>query len=260
MRLSRRVALDGAQLDEVDSRIVIQAVECGQGKDTISLTQLPGGGSRVTSRGRESVDITIRFSIHARRDAMAERHEVFEKIVLWANRGGWLTTSERPLRRIRVFLAQAPAAGDMWQWTNIYALTFRSCGNPYWQELYPSELQTPMSGSITKALGVPGNAAGPIEFSFRNTGGGTVDSFDITAGGYSIHLRGLGLASGQTLTLDHADDGERYVQRIRIGSRSVLGCRTADSHDELMAEPGSVQVTASGGNGVLTISAGGRYL
>ena len=64
MRLKRRVALDFRELDELDPRILIQGVEPGAGKDTIGTVSLWGGtGSRVTGRHRDSLDVTVKFSL-----------------------------------------------------------------------------------------------------------------------------------------------------------------------------------------------------
>ena len=47
--------------------------------------------------------------------------------------------------------------------------------------------------------------------------------------------------------------------RIRIGNRSVLGCRTGS--DDLFVNPGSNGVSLSAdGSGVLTFRCAGRYL
>ena len=65
MILSKRVALDGVQLDSVDSRILIQRVETAAGKETIDAASLWGGsGSRVTGIHRDSLDVVVSFSIN----------------------------------------------------------------------------------------------------------------------------------------------------------------------------------------------------
>ena len=64
MQLRHRVALDGVQLDSVDSRIMIQRIETGDGKENISAVSLMGGsGSRVTNIHRDSIEITVKFCI-----------------------------------------------------------------------------------------------------------------------------------------------------------------------------------------------------
>ena len=108
-------------------------------------------------------------------------------------------------------------------------------------------------------IGVEGSAQTVVEAEFRNTSGGTIDSVHLAAGGSWLDLDDLGLGNGETLVIDHEDTGSRCVLRIRIGNRSVLGCRTGS--DDLFVNPGSNGVSLSAdGSGVLTFRCAGRYL
>ena len=49
MQLKHRATLDGVQLDEIDSRILIQKIETGDGKENISAVSLAGGSGRSSS-------------------------------------------------------------------------------------------------------------------------------------------------------------------------------------------------------------------
>ena len=110
MILRRRVALDGIELDSVDSRILIQGIEPAAGKDQITAVILWGGtGSRVTAEHRDSLDIVVRFTINEKSYRPAERGEVLEKVCAWAAAGGWMTVNYKPDRRIRVICAQMPS-------------------------------------------------------------------------------------------------------------------------------------------------------
>ena len=74
MQLRHRVALDGRQLDEIDWRIMIQKIETADGKENISAVSLMGGsGSRVTSEHRDSLDVTVKFTLRLRKTEMAEQ-------------------------------------------------------------------------------------------------------------------------------------------------------------------------------------------
>ena len=114
MQLMHRVALDGVELDSVDSRIMISKIETGDGKDNVQTVSLWGDstGSRVTNVHRDSLDITVKFRIRLKKRNMAEREEVIEKVNAWAFSGGWLTTNYKDNRRIRVFRQQAATPGD----------------------------------------------------------------------------------------------------------------------------------------------------
>ena len=99
MRLMRRAALNGVQLDEIDNRILIQKIEPASGKDqfnAVSLWDRPG--NRVNKKHRDYVDVTVTFSMDIKKNAFTERSEVFEKVMSWAMGGGWLTLSQKPER------------------------------------------------------------------------------------------------------------------------------------------------------------------
>ena len=259
MILKRRAALDGVQLDSIDSRILIQKIEPAAGKESIDAASLWGGsGSRVTGMHRDSLDVVVSFTINEKSYRPQERAEVLEKVNTWAAAGGWLTVSYKPGRRIRVIAAQLPGEGDMMQ-RNQYSITFRAYGVPYWQEESPVKTRiNGASGGLN--FGVNGNQQTVMEASFKNTGSGTINTLEIHAGGSSISFTGLGLASGETFRLDHTDDGKRSLLRCRIGSRSVLSKRTAGSSNDLFVDPGVQAVSyTAGGTGIMELSCAGRF-
>jgi hypothetical protein len=265
MQLKHRVALDGVQLDEIDDRIMIQKIETGDGKENISTVSLAGdSGSRVTGIHRDSIDITVRFCLKLRKTEMADREAILEAVNAWAFGGGWLETNYKENRRIRVFRAQAAGAGDPWEWTKVYAIVFRACGVPYWQEKDPQTVMRLNTRSEIMTLGVNGSAKSAVEATFQNTSGSTVNTFSLSTGESQMAFTGLGLANGESLIIDHEDTGERCLLRLRIKNgnsyRSVLNKRTPESSDDLTVSPGvhQIQMTA-GGNGKITVSASGRF-
>lgn len=266
MRLTRRVALDYRELDELDPRILIQGVEPGAGKDTIGTVSLWGGtGSRVTGRHRDSLDVTVKFSLDIKRDRYWERSEVFERIMTWASGGGWLTLSQKPGRRLRVVAAQLPSEGDPLEWTNRFSITFRAYGVPYWQDTQVTRTGSTGSASESLTLEVGGNTDTAAEAAITNTSGSTINALTLTAGGSTMAFSSLGLADGETLHIDHDDDGRRCVLRIRIESsggtfRSAMDKRTPQSSDDLSVLPGENAVTLSAGGAVtLRVWCHGRY-
>lgn len=263
--LRHRVQLDGVQLDEVDDRIMIQRIETGGIKENVNTVSLGGdSGSRVTGMHRDSIDITVKFTIRARKTEMAEREAVLEKANAWAYAEGWLTTNYKENRRIRVFRAKAAEAGDPWEWTKVYSIVFRSCGVPYWQETSPQAVMRTNTASENLTIGVNGSEKTAMEASFLNTSGGTIQTFGLDTGESMMTFSRLNLANGETLIIDHEDDGRSAVLRLRIkgasGYRSILDRRDPESSDELWVSPGvhQVQMTAAGA-GKITISASGRF-
>lgn len=262
MRLSHRVALNGIELDSIDNRILIQGIEEGTGKEQISAVSLFGGvGQRITNRHRDTLEVAVRFSIRQKKNDMQARSDIFEKVNAWAAPGGWLTVNYKAGRRLRVVCAQFPEAKDQWDWTATYTITFRAYTVPYWQQAGANRL-TATGSSITRQMGVGGSADTVLDIAFHNTSGATCDTFKVQAGASMMELRGLGLANGETLHIDHTDDG---VLRIRIqnGStyRSALDKRTTASSDDLWVSPSSVAVIMTAQRtGTLTMSCAGRFV
>lgn len=266
MQLRHRVALDGAQLDEVDSRIMIQKIETGAGKENIGTVGLmAGSGSRVTNVHRDSIDITVKFCIKLKKRNMQEREEVLEKANAWAFAGGWLTTNYKEGRRIKVFRAQAAEAGDPWDWTKVYAIVFRACGVPYWQQDQAETVMRANTNSENFQFGQAGSDASVLDVSFQNTSGSTINTFSVTTDEAEMSFSSLALANGETLVIDHEDTGKRCNLRIRIKStagvyRSAMSKRATGSSDELTITPGTHRIRMNaGGVGKLTLSSCGRF-
>ena len=263
MQLRHRVALNDVQLDELDERILVLGVNDGAGRETLNAVSRFGGiGQRITTRHRDTLDITVSFGLRIKAWDMAARSELFEKVVAWAQDGGWLTVNYKPKRRIYVACAQLPAPGDLAEWTSGFSIVFRAYGVPYWQTDNPVQINLNSTRAATRSMEIPGTAPTVLDVSFRNLSGMEIASFSIQAAGKKFILENLGLQAEETLMIDHTAEG---LVRIRIQSatgswRSVLGRRTAASSDDLTVKPGSVQwsVTAQRA-GRLTVSCYGRY-
>ena len=266
MQLKHRVALDGVELDSIDYRIMIQKIEVADGKENISTVSLFGGsGSRVTNIHRDCLDITVKFTIRLRKTEMAAREEILEKVNAWAFAGGWLTTNYKENRKIKVFRAQAAGAGDPWNWTKEYAIVFRACGVPYFQEKNAETAMFTNVSSKNITFGVNGSEKSVLDVQFKNTSGSTINSFTISTGEASMTFSSLGLANGETLVIDHHDTGKKNILRIRIRStagvyRSAMAKRTSGSGNELTISPGTHTVAmTAGGAGTITVSCNGRF-
>ena len=257
------MALNDNQLDELDERILVLGVNDGAGRETLNAVSRFGGiGQRVTTRHRDTLDITVTFGLRIKAGDMAARSELFEKVVGWAQDGGWLTVNYKPKRRIYVTCAQLPAPGDLVEWTTEFSIVFRAYGVPYWQMDNPVQINMNSTRAATRSMEIPGTAPTVLDVTFRNLSGMEIATFSIQAGGNKFVLENLGLQANEILMIDHTPDG---LVRIRIQSeagawRSVLGRRTAESSDDLTVKPGSVQWSMSAQRaGRLTVSCYGRY-
>lgn len=260
MILAHRVALNGTQLDSLDSRIIIKAIEEGAGKETISTTPTAGNsGQRVTTRRRESLDVNVKFSLNE--DVMATRSTLLETINKWAADGGVLTVGHRTGRELNVICVQCPGAGDVYEWTTVYTITFRAYEVPYWQESTGVSGSNSSASSGSLSLTVGGNTRTVAEITFKNTSGSDCDTFTVSTGDSSISFTSLGLKQNEILSIDHV--GKLIRIRIKNTSgtyRSAMGKRTAASSDDLYIKPGSKTVTYSAqraGNFAVTIK--GRF-
>lgn len=267
MILSRRVALNGAELDQVDPAILIQGIDEGTGKDTISAVNVGSrDGQRITRKGRDTVDITVRFSICIGTADLEGRASVLDAVGEWAARaadGALLTVNYRPQRQIRVTLAQCPGAGDIRARTTQYAIVFRAYEVPYWENVEATVASIKQGTSGTCYLTVPGSAETAVKATLINRSGSVINAVTIFAGQDSMTFASLGLAAGETLEIDHTDKGLLMIRIRSTGGvyRSAMDKRTMASSDDLRVRPGTTTAgfTATGAC-TLSVAYKGRYL
>lgn len=261
MKLTRRAALDGNQLDAVDAAVVIQGVDAGTPKETVQSAGLYGGfGSRETMQHYDSLDATVTYAILKPKKDIAARRTVFDKVNAWAVKKGWLTMSQMDGKRLRVDKVIIPAMGDPMEWTAEYTITFRAYKVPFWQDATATNVTDTLAAETQKSVAVtaPGSAPTVIDVEFTNTSGGTCTAFEVEIGGKKMELTGLALANNAKLTISHGTDG---ILSITAGSASAYGNQEPGGLSDLVVQPGSntVKVTADAA-GSLKISLYGRYL
>lgn len=268
MQLTRRVALNNAQLDAVNSHIAIQSVETADGRENITAVGTAAGfGQRVTGARRDPVDVIVRFGIDIRKTSLAERSAALEAVNAWAMKaadGAWMTVNYRTARRIRVRLVQAPGEGNLWDWTKTFQITFRAYGVPYWEDASENTKQIGTSAGDNDTINPGGSVPAQVNITMENTSGSTVNTATVNAGDTSMSFTSLGLANGEKLVIDHDDNG---LVRIRIQAsgglyRSAMAKRTTASDDDLTVIPGGSRVISYTAGGACTVTAGwrARYL
>lgn len=268
MICARRVALDGAELDQANSAIVIHSVETGDGKENFSAVSMASwSGQRVTNHHRDTMDIIVRFAILIRKNNLAGRAAALEAANAWAARakdGAWLTVNYKTNRRAWVKLVQAPGEGSLWDYTKDFQVTFRAYSVPYWQEAEASstveiEAGTSGSGNFT----VHGSADTVADVVLTNEGSGTVNNCEIIVDGNAMAFASLGLAVGESLVIDHADDGLLQIRILDTEDeyRDAFGTRTPASVDDLYCRTGwrGVSFTADYACS-MTVNCKGRFL
>lgn len=265
MIMARRVALNGVQLDEVDERIVISAVEPGEANENITSTESAAGyGSRITSGRRGMLDIIVRFRIleNGRTEAgMAARAAVLEAVNAWARAGGIMTVNYKPNRRLNVTMEKPATEGSsLWDFSQEYTLAFRAYAIPYWEDENASTVTFGgSSASGSRYITLEGSAKTTCDAEIVNTSGMTINSMTVRVGGNTMTFRSLGLGGSEALVIDHVDGLVRI--RIRNGSsyRSAMAARTGAN--DFMSPPGSQYCAYSADRAVrMTVSWRSRYL
>lgn len=222
-------ALGGVLLSSLDGRICVLDVHEDAPKLRIVTMPLHSGGQQLLERERESVSIHVRFSIHE--ENPIRRRTVLGAIQHWAEEGGYLTTTERPGLRLMVTCTSLPAMSGK-DWTEELTLTFTTTHAPYWEDAE----QTSASGTGEVTLVAPGTAQfAPVNAVIVNTTASTVTRLTVSCGDTQMTFAGISLPSGGQFALAHTSAGKLTA---RVGSTSVLHCRTADSSDDLLAPCG----------------------
>ena len=274
MILRHRAALNDAQLDELDGRILVCGIEEAAARETITAVSRYGGtGQRVTGRHRESLDVTIKFAMRIKATDLEGRHQLFNKVVGWAMgayRGAWLTVGHKSGQRVWVRVAQLPTESDQVKWNTEYSIVFRAYGVPHWQDITPTTLIVNGAKSLARTLPIEGTADSVVECIFENQSGMEINTVSLKAGNSSIALNSLGLGAGETLVIGHDNEGLLHIRIRSVGGsssmggvenvRSVLHRRTPESSDDLWVSPGTAQITFSAQRaGKLTVYCYGRY-
>lgn len=260
MQLMHRVALGGIQLDSIDSHIMIKGVATQQAKESDIASSAGWNGQRFLRKRRESLEVTVRVGLRYFDDDMDDREELLETISAWANKlPAWLTTTQKPNRRIRIDAVKTPAPGDPAEWTNEYTYTFTAYEDPYWQNDTATTKALTQGSTGSDSITMPGSAESFADVSIQNKSGDTLNTLTVSINGHEMSFTNLNLANNGTLTIDHVLTNGVYVLQAKIGTSSVLQYRTGD--DDFITKPGANAITYTAEGAVLvTVSAKGRYL
>ena len=256
MILSRRAALGGSQLDQVDSSVVIRGMDPGTTKKTVNtVSQMGGYGQRETGSHWETVEASVTYAIDIPKTNLADRREVFDSVNGWALNKGWLTMNWMDGKRLWVDDVTIPTSGDLFGWTEEYTIGFTARSVPFWQD---AEATTATGDHIT----VPGMVETVCNMDLVNGSGSTINSLTIQIGGSVFYFTSLGLANGETLKIGHTEKGKLFIRIYEDATtyRSVLNKRTGASSDDLAVKPGIRLITVSAENVTWTVSCCGRYL
>ena len=259
MILMHRAALGGVQLDQVDSKIMVKGVSTSAPKENDITAQVAGNGLRFVRKKRESLEVNIRIGLRLFDDDMDGREELMEKVCAWArNLPAWLTTDQKPGRRLWVESVKTPAPGDPAEWTNEFTFTFTAMSLPWWEDANATSVTIAQDDEGEGTLTMPGSTDTVADFTVQNKSGDTINTLTLSANGTSFSFTGLGLVNNAYLTIDHVQVKGTNVLRARIGEASKLLNMSGD--DDIILHPGANTISfGAGGDVIVTVSARGRY-
>ena len=233
-------AIDGQGLQDIDPAICVVDIREDAPETRAVTAGGIGDGQRVLRMQRAHLRVSVSFEVHAYDPA--RRKAVAMKACQWA-RDGWLTLSDRPGQRLRVRCDALPAVGSALRWTDALTIRFVAYELPYWQEIHPAQAAfSGRSGSVSLAPAGTWDCCLEAEI----TAMGKVDTLTLSVNGGQWSLVGLGMRAGDVLSIGY-DEARR--QFMRVGERSVLGCRSAASVDDLLLtarKPNTVGISADG--------------
>ena len=226
-----QVLCNGQALRSLNGQILVQNVIDNTPQAELSWGDNPGrAGQRLLGRRRVSRRVDVVYAIRELRDPAA-RASIVDLVNGWAE-DGVLEVSNRPNQRLRVVCTARAAIQKPMDYTEQFTVSFEASPWPYWEDLLPTMLAMTGSNGSGNLLN-PGTAPSYVSASVTPSGG-TLNTLTLTVGDTSFSLSGLGVASGNELTIGY---DERGILRIRSGNLGLLGCRSETSSDDLIALP-----------------------
>lgn len=228
-----RVAVDGVQMDSLDSNIYILDVQyppITRRDTTHEVANLDGFDLENSKYVGQTVTVTFELHIYD----IKKRNAVCQKINKWAGVRSTLTVNDREGQYLRTVKCDQFAAISARDWTAPLTLVFSTERTPFW--LSNTEKTLTISGKNTNGtLKLDGN----ISYSLVTadiTANEKVTSLQITVGSTKLNLKGLNVATNKKVVIDYVN--QRYL-RIRADGASVMSKLQPESSDNLQAPCGT---------------------
>lgn len=261
MKLSRRIALNGSQLDAVDPSVVIRSIDPGVPHESISaVSRMGGSGQRVTGQHWEYLETAVTYAINLPKEQLAERRAVFDSVNDWALQKGMLTIPFMGEKHVAVDKVVIPDSGDLREWNGEFTITFRAYAVPFWQDDTATTATIAAADESAGTITVPGQVETVCDAEITNASGSTINTMSVAIGDSVMNFTDLGLANGEKLVIGH--NGAMLYIRIYTGAsyyRRAMDKRTGGS-DDLYVKPGANAIAITGGAVTATVSCRGRYL
>lgn len=263
MILSKRISLGNQQLDTVDPSIVIRSIEPGTPKKNVmAVDRMYGNGQRITGVHWQTLETKVHWAMDIPKRDMSERRRVFDAVAAWANRKGWLEVGWMNGIGMYVDDVTFDDAGDLWNWTNEYTITFKAYNVPFWQELWPYQFVGIHTAAGQFDYTVKGCLTSVMDIEIQNISGMTIQDIKIEVRGAvssNMWLQNVGLGGYDTLYINHGANG--ILRILDNYGNSKLSCMNVTSTDDLYIAPGTSRILFGVDRAVeFRTSVRGRYL
>lgn len=232
-----QIYLNGISLRQAEPKALLQNIS-EEPQEELSWGERGGeNGRRLLQKVRTGLRITVDFVIHELYD-LGARGIAVDSANAWAMQGGYLETNLRPGKRIRVVPAGPAHITQGRDYTEKMQLAFEAAPEPFWEDKTPQRLAlTGTQGSSEMHLFC---TADLIAEAVITPAESTLNALTLSIGGKQMAFTGLNVAAGQSLIIDHDEEGNL---RVMAGTVSRYACRTPASDDEFSFPPGVAAVS-----------------
>ena len=245
------VSINGVSLRGLDSRVIVRAIRETENEAEVNFGNIAGRSGRlpIGQRLRRGKTVEVEFAIRELYDLPA-RAAVLDTVNAWAA-DGILTMTSRPDQRLNVYCTGRAPGGDLKDYNASYTVTFKTGGNPYWEDA--EETTKTISTSGEHSFVIPGTAPTVVDADFTSLESDTTSlTIAVRTGLKTRRFYTGAVTAGTNLHWGHTADG------ILTGSVAKL---TYQSDDDLIAGPGTVYVSVTADCPFnATFSARGRWL
>lgn len=254
--------INGQGLQDIDDSIyILDIVEKDPDAEIVRAERSMSGGTRYIRTNRHSLSVVIRFAVRERDPA--RRADVVSRVRAWAQRG-WLTTSDKPGKRLYVVCEYLPMIDSAVRWAETLEMTLTAYDVPWWEDEQPDAV----NGVSTYAgergercvLSICNRGTTDAPVSVQVTAQGNIDRLLVyMADDNSLAFESLGMKAGDVLSIAY---DERGIVSLKVGDRSVMDKRRGVSSDNVMCPPGRRDMVVQWAESPFTVRASvrGRWL
>ena len=188
----------------------------------------------------ESNAVVVTFMV--RHYSTSRRQDTVQEIARWAVSGGALQTSDRPGQQLQVRCTQLPAVSSAMRWTDELQVEFTAYDDPYWRDIVATTAE--IGNGDTGTLNNPGLL--PTQVEVKATALDAITGLWVSVGDTKIELANTGIGADRWVDIRYTPE-HHILEIMRSDGTSLLHKRTAESSDDLIAQPGNNEIKCSTG-------------